>query len=102
MTLLPDRLIPKRLNAKISHYSRRIYGQTTTGSHRNCHRRWTGLGQAISFRLAQEGCHVAVADLNEASAIETAGKITERKAIAIKTDVTDETQVAALVDRVVD
>jgi sorbitol-6-phosphate 2-dehydrogenase len=60
-----------------------------------------GLGQAISFRLAQEGCHIAIADLNETSAIETAGMITGHKAIAIKTDVTDEAQVAAMVDRTV-
>ena len=58
-----------------------------------------GLGQAICWRLAQEGCHVAVADLNEADAIATAAEIKDRKAIAIKVDVTDETQVAAMVDR---
>ena len=58
-----------------------------------------GLGQAICWRLAQEGCHVAVADLNEADAIATAAEIKVRKAIAIKVDVTDETQVAAMVDR---
>ncbi len=60
-----------------------------------------GLGQAISLRLAQEGCHIVVADLNEASAIETAASITDRKAIAIKTDVSDENQVAAMVDQAV-
>jgi len=60
-----------------------------------------GLGQAICSRLAQEGCHLVVADLNEAAAIETAASITDRRAIAIKTDVTDESQVAAMVDRAV-
>jgi sorbitol-6-phosphate 2-dehydrogenase len=60
-----------------------------------------GLGQAICLRLAQEGCHLAVADLNEAAAIETAASISDRQAIAIKTDVTDESQVAAMVDRTV-
>jgi len=60
-----------------------------------------GLGQAICFRLAQEGCHLVVADLNEAAAIETAASITDRRAIAIKMDVTDESQVAAMVDRAV-
>jgi sorbitol-6-phosphate 2-dehydrogenase len=60
-----------------------------------------GLGQAICWRLAQEGCHIAVADLNEADAVTTAAEIKERKAIAIKVDVTDETQVAAMVDRTV-
>jgi len=60
-----------------------------------------GLGQAICYRLAKEGCHVVVADLNEAAAIETAASITDRRAIAIKTDVTDESQVAAMVDRII-
>ena len=60
-----------------------------------------GLGQAICLRLAQEGCHLVVADLNEAAAVETAASITDRRAIAIKTDVTDESQVAAMVDRAV-
>jgi sorbitol-6-phosphate 2-dehydrogenase len=60
-----------------------------------------GLGQAISWRLAAEGCHVAVADLNGDDAIKTAAAITDRKAIGIKVDVTDEAQVAAMVDRTV-
>ena len=60
-----------------------------------------GLGQAICLRLAQEGCHVAVADLNEEKAIQTAGMITEHRSIAIKVDVSDEAQVAAMVERTV-
>jgi len=69
-----------------------------------------GLGQAICWRLAKEGCNVAVADINEQAAIQTAQEITrylqeelktQRRAIAIKADVTDEAQVAAMVDRTV-
>jgi sorbitol-6-phosphate 2-dehydrogenase len=63
-----------------------------------------GLGQAICQRLAQEGCHVIVADLNEEKAIQTAGEIvasTDRRAIAVKVDVTDESQVEAMVSRAV-
>lgn len=63
-----------------------------------------GLGQAICLRLAQEGCHVVVADLNEASAKETARLVTDttdRRSFAIKVDVTDENQVAEMVDRTV-
>jgi sorbitol-6-phosphate 2-dehydrogenase len=63
-----------------------------------------GLGQAICLRLAQEGCCVAVADLNEKTCVETAELIvkeTGQKAIAIKVDVTREDQVAAMVDRTV-
>ena len=60
-----------------------------------------GLGQAIGWRLAQEGCHLAVADLHEEDARQTAAAITGRRAIAIRVDVTDEEQVAAMVDRTV-
>jgi sorbitol-6-phosphate 2-dehydrogenase len=70
-----------------------------------------GLGQAICWRLAREGCNVVVADLNEETAVETAAAITEylrgeagtgRAAISVKVDVTDEDQVAAMVDRAVE
>ena len=63
-----------------------------------------GLGQAICARLADEGCHVVVADLNEPKALETArsiGAATDRRAIAVKVDVTDEAQVEAMVGRTV-
>ena len=61
-----------------------------------------GLGQAICVRLADEGCHVVVADLNEPKAVETAQSIsnaTGRRALAIKVDVTNEAQVQAMVER---
>jgi sorbitol-6-phosphate 2-dehydrogenase len=67
-----------------------------------------GLGQAICWRLAREGCDVVVADLNEATAVQTAADLSRyqleearngKRAIAIKVDVTDEAQVAAMVDR---
>jgi sorbitol-6-phosphate 2-dehydrogenase len=70
-----------------------------------------GLGQAICQRLAQEGCSLVVADLNQETAVETAAGIneylpdeakTDRCAIAVKVDVTDEDQVAAMVDRAVE
>jgi sorbitol-6-phosphate 2-dehydrogenase len=63
-----------------------------------------GLGAAICTRLAGEGCHVVVADLNEEKAMQTAQGIaaaTNRRAIAIKVDVSDETQVEAMVRRAV-
>jgi sorbitol-6-phosphate 2-dehydrogenase len=69
-----------------------------------------GLGQAICWRLAREGCSLMVADLNEETATQTASAITQylrdeaktkRRAIAVKVDVTDEDQVAAMVDRAV-
>jgi sorbitol-6-phosphate 2-dehydrogenase len=63
-----------------------------------------GLGQAICLRLAKEGCHVAVADLNEEKAIATAESLTtlsDHRAIAVKVDVSEETQVEAMVSRCV-
>jgi sorbitol-6-phosphate 2-dehydrogenase len=61
-----------------------------------------GLGQAICRRLAAEGCHVVVADINEQTAQATAAQIaTEsgRRTLGVKVDVTDEAQVKALYDR---
>ncbi|MBL8154491.1 MAG: sorbitol-6-phosphate dehydrogenase [Anaerolineae bacterium] len=61
-----------------------------------------GLGEAICLRLAEEGCHVVVTDVNEAAAQETAARIQVmgkgRRAQAMKIDVTSETQVAEMVD----
>ena len=60
-----------------------------------------GLGQAICQRLAQEGCYVAVADINEEKAVQTAASLSGHKAIGIKVDVTNEEAVSAMVDRTV-
>jgi len=63
-----------------------------------------GLGQALSMRLAQEGVHILVADVNEESAKTTAAEImagSDRKAIALKADVTDEAQVEGMIARAV-
>jgi NAD(P)-dependent dehydrogenase (short-subunit alcohol dehydrogenase family) len=59
-----------------------------------------GLGAAICTRLAREGAHVLGADLNLEGAEDTASEImmhTDRRAIAIQFDVTDEDQVVAMV-----
>jgi sorbitol-6-phosphate 2-dehydrogenase len=63
-----------------------------------------GMGQAICLRLAQEGAHVVVADLNEETALSAAADIastTDRRAIGLKVDVTDEAQVEEMVRRTV-
>ncbi|HEY1661316.1 MAG TPA: SDR family NAD(P)-dependent oxidoreductase [Verrucomicrobiae bacterium] len=63
-----------------------------------------GLGQAISQRLAVEGCQVVIADMKEEAAQATAAEIvktTGRKALALKTDVGKEEDVQALFDRAV-
>ncbi|MCS7223348.1 MAG: bifunctional rhamnulose-1-phosphate aldolase/short-chain dehydrogenase [Armatimonadetes bacterium] len=56
-----------------------------------------GIGRAIAMRLAEEGAHVVVTDLDEKGAEEVAGQIVEKcgpqRAIAIGADMTDEESV---------
>ena len=64
-----------------------------------------GLGEAICHRLAREGAHVVVADLDLEGAKRVAAEIvaqTSRRAVAIQVDVTDEEQVEFMVKRAVD
>lgn len=64
-----------------------------------------GLGEAIAHRLAREGAHVVVADINLEGAQQVAEAIvqqTDRRAIGVRADVTDEAQVEAMVQRTVD
>jgi sorbitol-6-phosphate 2-dehydrogenase len=64
-----------------------------------------GLGQAICQRLAAEGAHVVVADLNSEAATTTAAAIaatTDRQVLALTVDVADEAQVAAAVTTTLD
>lgn len=64
-----------------------------------------GLGEALCHRLASEGTHVVVADINEETAEATAAAIatdTDRHSLAIKVDVTNEAQVEAMVSQTVD
>ncbi|MFQ6131044.1 MAG: sorbitol-6-phosphate dehydrogenase [Armatimonadota bacterium] len=60
-----------------------------------------GLGEALSQRLAREGAHVAIGDIDEDGAQQVAKRIGEQckvKTLALKCDVTCEAEVAALVD----
>ncbi|MGD8466562.1 MAG: sorbitol-6-phosphate dehydrogenase [Anaerolineae bacterium] len=64
-----------------------------------------GLGAAICRRLADEGAHVVIGDLNLAGAQSTAAAIeteTGQRVVAVEVDVTDEAQVEALVQRALD
>ena len=63
-----------------------------------------GLGEAISRRLAGEGCKVIVADVNETGVNATAAAIakeTGQSVLGVKVDVTQETEVKTLFDRAV-
>ncbi|MDH7571240.1 MAG: sorbitol-6-phosphate dehydrogenase [Armatimonadota bacterium] len=63
-----------------------------------------GLGEALAERLAAEGCHVAVVDINEAKAADVAARLTRDygvRALSARVDVTDDANVGAVVDRVV-
>ena len=59
-----------------------------------------GLGEALCHRLANEGCHVIVADIVEENAQKVAADMaanTDRQALAIRTDVTKEEDTEAMV-----
>jgi sorbitol-6-phosphate 2-dehydrogenase len=63
-----------------------------------------GLGEAISMRLAQEGCNVVIADINQDGIRETEAKIRAEfgvETLGMVTDVTQEDQVEALVEETV-
>jgi sorbitol-6-phosphate 2-dehydrogenase len=60
-----------------------------------------GLGEAISLRLACEGCDLVIGDVNETGAAAVAAAIaaaTGRQVIGAKADVTQEAEVEALFD----
>ena len=63
-----------------------------------------GIGRAISRRLAEEGARVAIADILEPEARQTANELTATggQALATPTDVTQLSQVRACVRRVAD
>src|SRR5215472_14310078 len=62
-----------------------------------------GIGTATCTRLAEEGCAVAVGDLDGAAAQDVADRIKAHggQVLAQETDIGDEEQVRALVDRTV-
>ncbi len=61
-----------------------------------------GIGRAIAMRLAQEGAKVAIADINDSGAAQTAGEISAAgaQALAVKLDVTSLEQAAAAVEKI--
>lgn len=59
-----------------------------------------GIGREIALRLAQEGSHIVIADINLEGATETAGDIEEigQRALAVRTDVSNSADVDHLVN----
>ena len=63
-----------------------------------------GFGKAISLTLAGEGCNVAVTDVDLGEAEKTAGAVRELglESIAVGADITNETEVKAMVKKVIE
>jgi 3-oxoacyl-[acyl-carrier protein] reductase len=61
-----------------------------------------GIGAGTAKRFAEEGAAVAIFDINEAQAVETAAGLGAGKAIGVGVDVTDSASVEAGVARVLD
>ncbi len=63
-----------------------------------------GIGKAICRMLAKNGCKIAVVDINEEEALQTARELTDFKVetLAIKTDVTSESEVQSMTKNVLD
>ncbi|MFC1845902.1 SDR family NAD(P)-dependent oxidoreductase [Chloroflexota bacterium] len=64
----------------------------------------TGIGNAISYRLAESGAAVAIADINIEEAEKTSLSLNEQgyQSIAVKCDVSDESNVKDMVQAVID
>jgi len=62
-----------------------------------------GIGRGISLKFAEEGCSIAIADLNEEAANETLKEIAKRgsEGIFIQCDHTDSRQVQNMVEQVI-
>jgi 3-oxoacyl-[acyl-carrier protein] reductase len=62
-----------------------------------------GIGRAIALKLAREGSHVAVVDVNLEKAREVASELESmgRKALALKVDVVDQKETEEMAERVV-
>ena len=61
-----------------------------------------GIGFAIATRFVDEGATVVIADLDEDAAAATAASLPEGRAIAMRCDVTSESDVGAVVDKTVE
>jgi NAD(P)-dependent dehydrogenase (short-subunit alcohol dehydrogenase family) len=57
----------------------------------------TGIGKAVAQRLAAEGAAVVIADINDAQAVVRELQAAGHRALAVRTDVSDESSVQAMV-----
>jgi NAD(P)-dependent dehydrogenase (short-subunit alcohol dehydrogenase family) len=62
-----------------------------------------GIGRAIALKYAEEGCSVAIADIDLTAAGETAAKVNGpgREGLAIRCDATDSKQVKNVIEKVI-
>jgi NAD(P)-dependent dehydrogenase (short-subunit alcohol dehydrogenase family) len=63
----------------------------------------TGMGRSISVKFAEEGCDIAIADINMKEANETLSRVKKkgREGLAIECDITDSKKVHELVTKVI-
>lgn len=61
----------------------------------------TGIGRAIALKLAAEGAAVVLADVNDAEAAADEIRASGARALALRTDVSDEASVARMVEQTV-
>jgi len=64
----------------------------------------SGIGRAIAKRLAKEGAHIVIADINDETSQETAKEISiiGSQYLVVKADVTDEGSVKSMVDKAIE
>jgi 3-oxoacyl-[acyl-carrier protein] reductase len=62
-----------------------------------------GIGRGIALMFAEEGCSIAVADVNGAAAAKTLSEVSQKgpEGLALECDVTDSQQVTSTVDKVI-
>ena len=63
----------------------------------------TGMGRSISVKFAEEGCDIAIADINMKEANETLSRVKKkgREGLAMECDITDSKKVHELVNKVI-
>ncbi len=63
---------------------------------------WSGMGRAISIKLAEQGARVVLAARSEKPLLELAGELPQGQALACPTDVTSKEEVSSLMKQALD